>query len=68
VFLCILQLLECYIYIYIYVYFFIPVIYGEILGSFTDLIKDIILCDTVLNNVYTLNHSGTKYTLDDTVD
>jgi len=37
----------------------------KILGSFTDLIKDIILCDIVLNKKYTLNHPITKYTLDD---
>ena len=37
----------------------------KILGSFTDLIKDIILRDTALNKKYTLNHPRTKYTLDD---
>jgi len=37
----------------------------KILGSFTDLIKDIILRDAALNKKYTLNHSRTKYTLDD---
>ena len=35
----------------------------KILGSFTDLIKDIILRDTVLNKKYALNHPRTKYTL-----
>ncbi len=37
----------------------------KILGSFTDLIKDVILRDTVLNKKYTSNHPRTKYTLDD---
>lgn len=35
----------------------------KILCSFTDLIKDIILRNTVLNKKYTLNHPITKYTL-----
>ncbi len=37
----------------------------KILGSFTDLIKDVILRDTVLNKKYTSNHPRIKYTLDD---
>ena len=37
----------------------------KILGSFTYLIKDIILRDTVLNKKYTSNHPRTKYTLYD---
>ena len=37
----------------------------KILGSFTGLIKDIILRDTVLSKKYALNHPRTKYTLDD---
>ncbi len=37
----------------------------KILGSFTDLTKDIILRDTVPSKKYALNHLRTKYTLDD---